>query len=202
MNYARIDLETKQMQGLARGPLPTRWRTPEGAIINNLAALTPDQLYALGWVPVVFEDLPSPQTHKHSASPVYDENNRRLVFPAVAIKINQVKREARLAIDEKATESMVAPEVSMIVWQEGRAFLMAAKPKIDDYVFLKQYVTVMGGDPVDQVQHLVDMFENWAVKAVNVYAQQQLAYRNINMSETAEAVLLARDKGLAALDAI
>jgi hypothetical protein len=48
----------------------------------------------------------------------------------------------------------------------------------------------------------VDKFEVWAVKATMVYSQRQLAYRNINMSETAEAVLLARDNGLAALEAI
>ncbi|SDE20774.1 hypothetical protein [Desulfuromonas thiophila] len=213
MLYAQINPDTLQMIGRAQ-TLPQRFTTAGGATINGFDTLPQAALFGLGWVPVVYETIGNPETHRHGLAPVYDGENRRFVFPAVARDLDTLKAEARAAIDQAASDAS-ARHITQGVGQESRylakaeeaaAYLRALAegrtPDLDDYPFLQAEATACGRTIDAQARYVADTRVRWMALGAAVEAARMGGKTAVAAAETAEATLAARDTALAALEAI
>ena len=86
--YAQYNRERLQMIGVPQN-LPTQWKTISGADISNFHLLSKSVLRELGWVPVVYEDLPNAEAYYSSSSPTWDAENSQFIFEAVATDLDE-----------------------------------------------------------------------------------------------------------------
>jgi hypothetical protein len=212
MKYAQINFDTLQMSGKVQN-LPTRWTTPEGVTINNFNQLPRAALYGLGWVPVIYETISNPETHKHSLAPVYDEDNKQFVFPAVARDIDLLKTESCAAIDQAASDAS-ARYITVGAGQEARYLLKQQQ------ALLCQTILADEGDPTKQcpmivqeaaatgqtveqtAQTIVDQAAAWLAVAAQIEAARIGGKQAVQTATDNVAVIIERDAALAELEAI
>ena len=212
--YAQINFDTLQM---VNGPrlLPTRWTTSTGATINNFSSLGQSVLYALGWVPVVYEEITDTESYELRSTPTYDEENKQFLYEAVVKDIDLLKTKACLAIDTAASEAS-AKYVTDGIGQEMRylnklaevkGYLAAIEageaPDINDYPILQAEADAMGEtDYAAYAQTISDAAAAWLVVAASIEAARISGKTAVNAAETNAAVIEARNDAITALEAI
>jgi len=213
MKYAQIDFETSQMISRPQN-LPARWTTPAGATINQFDKLPQAALFGLGWLPVVYGDLPDPQTHQHAASPRYDAEQQRFVYDAIARDLELLRDEACDIIDQAAGAAS-AKYITVAAGQEARYLLKLEQAR------LCQQILADGGTPaaeqcpmiireanatgqtVEQAtQTVLDQAAAWLTVAAAIEAARIGGKQTCRTAPDNEAVIAARDNAIAALKAV
>lgn len=211
--YAQINKETKQMIG-SPTLLPNRFTTPEGATVSSFDKLPDAALAGLGWVPVVYADLPSPETHYHSLSPAYEADSSRFVFQAVARDISVLLSEAEKAIDAAAGEAC-ARHVSQGCGQEMRylekskqakefaaAYDTEQNPSADDYPVIKKEAERCGVTVIEKAREIIICTNNWIALASEIESLRMGGKVACRASTDTATLVARRDEALAALEAI
>ncbi len=211
--YAQIDLETKQMISAAQA-LPVRHVTSCGAVITDFGKLPDTVLFSLGWVPVVHETIEPgrEETHMLSAVPVYDEENRRLVFPVIPCDLEGLKDESLAAIDEAASEAS-ARYISegtgqgmryLLKQAEARAFLAAAAAGGEtppaDYPVIAAEAEAVGESLEMRAGRIAALADAWTAAAAAIEALRVSGKEAVAAATTGTAVIEARDSAINALE--
>lgn len=212
MKYAQIDFDTEQMQGIPR-TLPSRWTSPEGATINGFDQLPRAALYGLGWVPVVYEDLPGTETH-YAGKPVYSADDRQFVVEALPRDPEKLKAEACEAVDSAAGEASgrclstgIGQEYRYRVKAEEAAAYIAAvgsgeTPDPAGYPLLAAEADAVGAEMLARAQVILNARAAWIEAAARIEAARMAGKAAVTAAETNEAAIAARNAAVAALEAI
>jgi hypothetical protein len=212
--YAQINFETNQMQGKVYSDLPKRWTTEAGATIINFNLLTREALYGLGWVPVVYATIRNRELYKYATTPIYDTENKQFVFEAVGVELFTIKRDAKKAVNAAVTKKMGNNDLfvngfestSQLIWQDIKNYFEAigrdSDASVKDYLFLNAYISVMGGNVENLAAQFIAQFEKQALTVTSIFSQRMSGMRNINIAETGEEVIIARDAAIAAIGEI
>lgn len=206
--YAQIDTATGQMVGKPQ-PLPARWITPDGVTIGLFDRLPRQVLASLGWVPVEFEALPSPCTHRHSAHPVYDADSATMVYRAEPVDIDLLRQDACRAIDQAAAEAAgqdVTPGMElryMAKAQEARRIVqLGAKAKPGKWPLLEAEAGALGESLLDRAKVVDQAHAAWERRMARIEAARVSGKAAVQAASTRDAIVEARDEALSALQEV
>ena len=204
MRYARIDKETHQMISSPR-ILPQRWITPTGVTINHFNKLSRSVLFALTWVPVIYEEL-TPGTVLCSP-PVYDEVNRQLVYEAVPEDFNNLLRESEQRINEAASFACMK-YISQGVGQDCRYMVKREQainylddiiPILADYPMIKRESEESGMAPGALAQLIVTTANEWIILGAEIEALRCGGKKKCRNAENNKEMIQYRNEAIAAL---
>lgn len=213
MLYAILNPETGQMVG-APQTLPVRWTTPEGATIGSFNVLPAAVLASLHWLPVEYEALPSSETHRHAPFAVYDADNARFVYRAVAIALGTLQADACTAIDAAASDAsarhlsqgtgMELRYMDKLVQARDAVLQLTANPDADTspWPLVVAEAAAVGETVLERAQTILAAYAAWATIAAQIEAARIGGKTAVMSATTAEAVIEARDEALQALESL
>lgn len=191
--------------------LPARWTTPEGATINSFNALPQAALFALGWVPVVYQELPDAEGYYHALSASWDEQGKRFVYPAVARDLAVLLAQVEIAIDQAASDAC-ARYLSTGVAQDLRynekareierwqAAYLPRNP--GDYPVMVAEADACGVTLEEKVAEIAAVRETWVTLCAGVEALRIGGKRACAACTDAATMLTKRDWAVASLRAL
>lgn len=212
MKYAQFDKTTYQMMGLPKD-LPARWTTKEGATLNNFGLLSREALYAFGWVPVMYEDIPNSDAYYYSPVAVFDVENKQFVYAVIARDLSILLSQAEAAIDQAASDAS-AKYISTGVAQEMRytqkyecavAYLASVAAGVTPggaACFVTAEAEACGVTPLEKAQEIVAVYDRWTALAVQIEALRIGGKVKCKACADATELLTQRGATIAALGAL
>ena len=199
-----------------RNPPPPRWTSPQGAVITGFDKLTPEQMAALNWYPVIREPLD--EAHE-AGSPIVDTTARTVTIPAVARDLALLKQEATAAVNEAAGRARLkyitaAPgqeTTYQLKLQQAQACQAAGYPPDDgtnyspggSYGLIGAEMLANGWtDPKQAADFILNTAALWQVKAAHIEAERRKGVVAIGAAADGPAALAARDAAVAALEGL
>jgi hypothetical protein len=213
MLYAQFNQATFQMIGSPQN-LPARWTTADGATISGFNALPQAALFALGWAPVAYEELPCSEAYYYSVAAAWDAENKQFLYAAIARDLAVVLASAELAIDDAASDAC-ARYASTGACQDMRylkkyecavaylATLAAAGETPGSTVcFVTAEAEACGVSALEKAQEIVAVHDQWTALAVQIEALRIGGKVKCKACTDAESLLAQRDQTVAALGAL
>lgn len=212
MLYAQFNQATFQMIGSPQN-LPARWTTADGATISGFNALPQAALFALGWAPVAYEELPCSEAYYYSVAAAWDADNMQFVYTAIARDLAVVLSQAELVIDDAASEAC-ARYASTGACQDMRylkkyecavaylATLAAGETPGSTVCFVTAEAEACGVSALEKAQEIVAVHDQWTALAVQIEALRIGGKVKCKAAIDATALLAQRDETVAALGAL
>lgn len=210
MYFTQFNPDTFQMISSVQ-ELPTRWTTPDGATINNFNTLPQAALLALCWAPVVYEPLPSPESHQYSLSAVWNPDSKQFVYAAIPRDLAVLLAQVELAIDQAASDAC-ARYLSTGVAQDLRynekakeieRWQTAYLPRNpDDYPVMAAEASACGVTLEEKVAEIATVREAWVALCAGVEALRIGGKRACAACTEAIPMLTRRDEIVDALRAL
>nr|WP_321466748.1 hypothetical protein [uncultured Desulfobulbus sp.] len=209
MKYAQFNQNTFQMIANPQN-LPARWTSPDGATISGFNALPQAALYALGWAPVTFEDLPDAEAYYYSTAASWDTEGKQFVYAAIARDLAVVLAHAETAIDEAASEACgrhlsVGHSQDLRYTEKAceiKAYLAAETPDPTDYPVMVAEAEACGVTLAEKATEIATIRQSWVALCAAIEAARIGGKRACAACTDAETMLSKRDEAITALEAL
>ncbi len=210
--YAQFNQATFQMIGSPQN-LPARWTTADGATISGFNALPQAALFALGWAPVTYEELPCSEAYYCSVAATWDAENKQFLYAAIARDLAVVLAQVETAIDEAASEACVryastgaCQDMRYLKKYECAVAYLSAVAAGEEPGTTSCFVTLeaeaCGVTALEKAQEIVAVHDAWCALAMNIEALRIGGKVKCKACAEHLALLAQRDETVAALGAL